>query len=619
MPSNEENKIGENMDGYDIDAVAELSSEEIERLLAEGADSGFPDSPAEQNVQGDVLDLPQDDGDDDLWEIQDMLKKSDRDEAIEESPQNGPSQEESPADRLLADIEAGGEEEPAEEKDSKVGKRERKAQEKARKAQEKLRLKEEKAQKREAARAEKAKKRGQKKRGGEEAPMEPAQKDSEGIEEYDLLLDKELLDSIVSDAENAGHEESEREKRKSPGFSVNKLGEEYDAAKERERAIEAEEMERRRAPEREEIMDSGILEVDMDEVDALVPDITKEEPKEEQGKKGKGSFVSKIITMLTEEVEEPENEDMPISEENQEILRDLDGEKAAGGKAKKPKKAKKPPKKKEKKEKKQKAPKPKKPKKPKAEKDNEPVKKIGFKKSLPILLLGASVGAAVFIFVNLATDFSAKQAAATAFRNEDYAACYQGLHGKKLSEDQAKMYGKSESILYMEQMLRKYDIFLKQGTEVQAVDCLIQTVHDYPAVCEYAAQWDALPEVYEIYSGVLGILSDKYGVTEQKAQEIAALKSNIEYTRAVTAVAEGKGYGADEPQGEPESDQEDIQGGTAEGGQEDIQGGTAEGDQDGTAEGDQEDPSGGTLEEQPLPDQLPEESELGQENFADNE
>ena len=408
-----------------------------------------------------------------------------------------------------------------------------------------------------------------------------------------MLLDRDLLDSIVSDAGNVGRGEERESAGKPGGFSVNELGKEYDAAREREKASEAERMkEEDVAPVKEKTAESDIMELDMDEIDAFIPDISSG-PQEEAGAKRKGGFMSKIITMLTEE--EPENEDIPMSEENQEILKDLDKEKNGGKKAKK---AKKPAKKKEKKKKAPKPAKPAKPKKPKKEKEPEPYtgKKLTFKKSLPMLLLGATVGAVVFIFVNLATDYSVKQEAAEAFSNGDYQTCYQNLYGKKLDEEQARMYGKAESILYMEQECRKYEIVLKNGTELQAVDSLLRTVADFPAVQEYAAQCEALPEVEQLYAGILGILSDKYGITEEQAKEIAALGSRIEYTRAVTALAEGKGYGSGStpavPQ-PPEGDSSDA--GEAEG----QPGGAPEDGADASV------------------DELPEEAELGEENFAD--
>ena len=87
-------------------------------------------------------------------------------------------------------------------------------------------------------------------------------------------------------------------------------------------------------------------------------------------------------------------------------------------------------------------------------------------------------------------------------------------------------------------------MFVEDGAEVEALDSLIQTVKEYPNLYEYAAQWNAGMDVYEVYQKMLDILSGKYGITEVEALQIAALKSDLQYTKIVTALAEGKEFGS---------------------------------------------------------------------------
>nr|WP_300837012.1 hypothetical protein [uncultured Acetatifactor sp.] len=592
MSSKDENNgnINAESENYGVDDVTELSAEEIEKLLAESA--GIPEEEPEDAFAGDVLEMLEeagDDNDDNLKDIQEMLQRADRNETIQADEPEETGFEENPVDRLLADIERASEEQEA-PLDAKT----RKAREKARKSQEKAQKAAEKKAQKEAMKAEKAARKGGKKRipgkkrGGTEA-ADAARKEPEEIMEYDLTQDKELLDSIVSQAGDLGKERKSASQEQR--FSVNELGAEFDAAKEREDALKSERIMERDVEEKE-TAESGIMELDMDEIDAFIPDISNG-PKEQTGKK-KGSLMSKIIKMLTEE-EEPENEDLKISDENQEIIKDLDKEKQAGGK--KAKKAKKPAKKKEQKKK---APKPAKPKKPKKVKEKEPYvpgKKITFRKALPILLLGATIGAVLFIFVNLVTDFTVKKEAEEAFRDGNYAICYQNLHGKKLNDEQTQMYGKSESILYMEQEYRRYDIVVKNGSQAEALDSLLQTVNNYPAVFAYASQCQAVSEVEEIYARIIGILLDKYGLTEDEAKKIASMGSSIEYTRAVNAVADGNGYQ------EPASDAADMEEEHSMEEQPETGGESA-----GVPEDDTE----------ALPDRLPEEPDLGENDFVDN-
>lgn len=580
---NEEREQAGGNQALDIDAVSEMSQEEIERLLSHGAaEARSRWQPEEEDTEEDVLDMLEDTKDDNLQNIQDLLQKSDRNETIDSSEEAEDPYGEGPADKLMAEIEEAAEEAPV---DSKT----RNAMEKERKAQERARQKEEKAARkkaaREAARAQRqAKKDSRKKSGADQAQDTAEAEDANEVKEYDLLLDKDLLDSIVHDAGNLGKEEKGQEPARE---SIDTMTESFGAAEEQstDRTEEKSMMERTGASANGS--ENDIMELDMDEVDAFIPDVSESEQETEKGGKKKG-LVSKIVTMLMEE--EPENEDIPLSEENQEIIKDLDAEKSSGKKTKQ--KAKKPAKKKEKKKKAPKPPKPKKEKKPK-EKEVYVGKKITFKKALPVLLLGATVGAVVFIFVYVASDYSVKQEAANAYAQGDYQTCYQNLYGKKLTEEEQQMYVQAESLLYIRQKYRMYEAFLREGSEAEALDSLIQTVNGYPSLVAYASQWEMLPEMGEIYASMLNILSDRYGLTEEQALAIAAIKSNIEYTRTVTAVAGGEAYGNGSMQDTGDADSQPDMGAEEEGGTE--------------------------AQPEELPDELPEESELEGGSFVDNE
>ena len=193
-------------------------------------------------------------------------------------------------------------------------------------------------------------------------------------------------------------------------------------------------------------------------------------------------------------------------------------------------------------------------------------------------MLGASVGAVILIFVNISMDFADKKVARNAYQEGDYEACFQNLYGKKLNDEEALMYGKSESILYISLWYRKYEVFAGEGKEVQALDILIQAVNDYPMLYEYASQWNAIAEISEVYSSMVNILRDKYGITEAQALEIAAEKSDLEYTKMVTGIANGMTY---DSLRNPGSVQQPV--------------------------------------EQELPNELPEESDIGQGNFVDTQ
>ena len=174
--------------------------------------------------------------------------------------------------------------------------------------------------------------------------------------------------------------------------------------------------------------------------------------------------------------------------------------------------------------------------------EKTPRKKIPLKKILPVVVLCVSIGIFILVVVQGSADYMDKQAARQAYERGDYRTCYQYLFDRKRNEAEEEMYVKAESILYIRLWLREYEMFVEEGDEVKALDSLIQTVVDYPGLYAYADRYSAGNEVYGEYTAVLNILSDKYGLSESQALEIAAESRDIVYTKMVTAIAGGASF-----------------------------------------------------------------------------
>ena len=275
----------------------------------------------------------------------------------------------------------------------------------------------------------------------------------------------------------------------------------------------------------------------MDILKAAGADIV-EEPEQKKEKKG---FFAKLLDLFTEEDEEEQEADqLQLSDENKKILEEMD----KGGKKKKGKKEKKP--------KKEKQPKPKKPakekkKKEKPEKEDKPTvpeKKLSPKKIIPIVVVCISLGAVILIVGNFLTDYTAKRSGREAYYAGDYQTCYQNLMGKELDETEQVMYSQSESILTIRMWLREYEVFVNEGSELEALDSLLQAVRDYPTLLDYATQWNAQDEVSAAFQDILNILSQKYELSQEEAQNIAAISDNLEYTKNVMIVLQKLGLGS---------------------------------------------------------------------------
>lgn len=281
----------------------------------------------------------------------------------------------------------------------------------------------------------------------------------------------------------------------------------------------------------------------MDILKAAGADIV-EEPEQKKEKKG---FFAKLLDLFTEEDEEEEDADqLQLSDENKKILEEMDkgGKKKKGKKEKKPKKEKQPKPKKPAKEKKKKE------KPEKEDKPSAPEKKLSPKKIIPIVVVCISLGTVILLLGNFLTDYTAKRSGREAYYAGDYQTCYQNLFGKELDETEQVMYSQSESILTIRMWLREYEVFVNEGSELEALDSLLQAVRDYPTLLNYATQWNAQDEVSLAFQDILNILSQKYQLSQEEAQQIADISDNVEYTKNVMLVLQKLGLGSWEfPQG----------------------------------------------------------------------
>lgn len=576
----------EAMDELSAEDSDVMSVEEIEQILADNQSEAesmaeltgddFTDDLGDSDA--DLMSLLEESPEEELQDIYDMLHKSDNNEAVDEDMlallgANSGSDE---AAMLQAELDAM--EEGAKEVSGLTEREE--------KAAEKKRLKAEKAEaKRAAKEAKKAEKEAQ--RAAKKAAKETAKENKEavagsveakesdvfeGIDELSTADMLDLQDLLAFGAMDSPSEDAIAELQQDVQVQSRPKIEEVPeegasvAGNAVEEAVSADML------EIDELLSlAGISDVTKDEVstvdmtgnDSAIEFLDEAEIKEKVPEKEKKGFFARILDFLTEtdedEEEEKGTEDIPLSDENRNILEEMDKEDKVSGK-KKGKKAKKGKKGKaaqaeletlgDDEEEAIKAKKPKKVKKPKKEKEKhldvmpleDSKSKLPIKAMISVGAICVSILAAILLLVNLGGDFAAKREATKAYYNEDYETCYQTLYGRELNESQKVMYAKSESILRIRFRMRQYEILAREQSEVEALDVLIQTVNDYAELYEYASKWNAAEEVGAVYAQMTTILQDKYHLTESDALEIAAEPDDVEYTKIVTSIAEGNSY-----------------------------------------------------------------------------
>ncbi|MCM1091301.1 MAG: hypothetical protein NC413_10705 [Muribaculum sp.] len=536
----------ESLDVASVDAVEEaededtgMTEEEIEKLLEESSRVEESESAqAEDSAdQDNLMELLQDAGDDDLQDIHDLLEKADNNEAVDEAviaQMQGDGDGQALEGDMATDAEEAG-----------LDARQQKAADKKKQREEKAAAK--KAAK-EAKKAEKLAKKAAKKAG--KGAVADAAEGAEAAVGAGAAAAAGLAAQGAAEGGQAADAGAQETNEEDLGFDMSELDDllNFSTDPNPEKPPQTDSAEEAGEAGVEAIAGAG---------DALAEITAEADSKEPEKKKG---LLARILEFLTEEDEEDEEEagkgteDVPMSDENKNILKEMDQE--GGKKAKKEKKPKKDKKGKkgadaegaegegaEGEEGKKK--KPKKEKKPKEQVPVDPKNKITVKKIMPVALASLSILLMIFLLVYLGGDFMLKRDARKAFYAEDYGTCYQELYGKKLNASEQVMFGKSASILRVRLWMREYELFAEEGAETQALDILIQSVNDYADLYSFASQWNADGEVSAVYAQMLEILQSKYGLTEAQALEIAAEPDDVQYTLMVIDVVEGKGMDAE--------------------------------------------------------------------------
>lgn len=263
-------------------------------------------------------------------------------------------------------------------------------------------------------------------------------------------------------------------------------------------------------------------------------------------KKGKGGFIKRFLKLFFGEESEEETafpdkeEDVMsvshLSEENQQILKELeaadDASSSKKGKKEKTKKekAKKEKAKKEKPPKAEKPPKEKKPKKekPPKEKDNTPPLPKGPVRGIVIMV--ASLLGLVLLGTKLLGYQTSLAQAKELYAQQCYVEAYGKLAGNEIKEKDMSFYHKLEILAPVSSEYNSYLVFANAGKKDMALDALVCSYGRYQRNREQAIESECLAELETMGSKIITALLGDYEMTGPEALELYQLKTRKEYT-----------------------------------------------------------------------------------------
>ena len=220
-----------------------------------------------------------------------------------------------------------------------------------------------------------------------------------------------------------------------------------------------------------------------------------------------------------------------LTEENSQVLKELNEEDAQAAEKKK-KKKKKP--KKEKKPKK--APKPKKPKKAPEPPQGPPPKRIPPKRIILVGVFAVTFGILVYLPSEVFPEPLVVKQAKSSYKKGEYWNTYKDLYGKAavLTKDQQEEFKKAEVISKMQRYYDEYaDYSSVVGKEAEALNALIKGVGRYDEIYKEAKETGdpkVEEEVSNTYDDLVTALQDDYHLTDDLAKQLYAIEDPIEYT-----------------------------------------------------------------------------------------
>ncbi|MBR5420853.1 MAG: hypothetical protein IK115_06880, partial [Lachnospiraceae bacterium] len=268
-----------------------------------------------------------------------------------------------------------------------------------------------------------------------------------------------------------------------------------------------------------------------------------EEGAEKPKKEKKPGFFAKLFELLTAEAEGDEERDAPkeagqtkLSDENADILSEIDAEKDKD-KGKKKKKEKPP------KEKKEKPKKEKKPPKPKKEKPEEPAdtKRIPKKYIMRTVMLAFSILVALMVVTMYMPSLMNMQEARDAYYNDDYKTAFLSLYGKDLNESDQLIYRRSRLLVMLDRKYESYEHYMNMNMPSEALDALLQGLKRCDELEREAQELEVTAEALQIRIKILSALQNTFGLSEAQAEETLSY-STADYTGKIHATVNGEAY-----------------------------------------------------------------------------
>ena len=353
------------------------------------------------------------------------------------------------------------------------------------------------------------------------------------LKDLDKIMDSLATDHI-DDIENEKGQASKEDIEALQAAMMDELGDHGQEEEDSAHPLEKKRKERKKSGQKQGLfarIKAFFASLSEDEEEEETADHLTQEGSETKGNKAEKDLATGHEGPKEKNPAKEEEQLASLTEENSQVLKELNEEDAQAAEKKK-KKKKKP--KKEKKPKK--APKPKKPKKAPEPPQGPPPKRIPPKRIILVGVFAVTFGILVYLPSEVFPEPLVVKQAKSSYKKGEYWNTYKDLYGKAavLTKDQQEDFKKAEVISKMQRYYDEYaDYSSVVGKEPEALNALIKGVGRYDEIYKEAKETGdpkVEEEVSNTYDDLVTALQDDYHLTEDLAKQLYAIEDPIEYT-----------------------------------------------------------------------------------------
>lgn len=353
------------------------------------------------------------------------------------------------------------------------------------------------------------------------------------LKDLDKIMDSLATDHI-DDIENEKGQASKEDIEALQAAMMDELGDHGQEEEDSAHPLEKKRKERKKSGQKQGLfarIKAFFASLSEDEEEEETADHLTQEGSETKGNKAEKDLATGHEGPKEKNPAKEEEQLASLTEENSQVLKELNEEDAQAAEKKK-KKKKKP--KKEKKPKK--APKPKKPKKAPEPPQGPPPKRIPPKRIILVGVFAVTFGILVYLPSEVFPEPLVVKQAKSSYKKGEYWNTYKDLYGKAavLTKDQQEDFKKAEVISKMQRYYDEYaDYSSVVGKEPEALNALIKGVGRYDEIYKEAKETGdskVEEEVSNTYNDLVTALQDDYHLTDDLAKQLYAIEDPIEYT-----------------------------------------------------------------------------------------